>query len=307
MNCFTSDAARDQFWAGTYDPLHEGPRRRPTSARSLELARRCGQVNGDLLDHISTADTTRDLDALRGMVGDDLLTYVGLSYGTVIGQTYINLFPKRIRAMVLDGIVDPVTVHEERRDSGRQPGRGAFDAVFSTFLELCESAGAGHCALAGHGETVAQRVARVFATAKRSLDPGAALRPARRPRLCRLDSRRLQPAQDPSRLGRLRRGPQCCGGGRRISNWRTWRALSGPRLVFAGATTSSCDLVPRRSGPQTLPVLAQCHPEVHRRRARSTDRCWGGGCGHRARRTGRGRVTIGMPARGAPSPRRRSS
>ena len=65
-------------------------------------------MNGDLLDHISTGDTARDLDALRKAVGDRLLTYVGLSYGSMIGQTYANLFPGRVRAMMLDGIVDAV-------------------------------------------------------------------------------------------------------------------------------------------------------------------------------------------------------
>jgi len=72
--------------------------------------------------------------------------------------------------MVLDGIVDPVayTKSAEARVNNQS---GAFDAVFATFLELCESAGAGHCALAGHGETVAQRVARVFATARKSTIP----------------------------------------------------------------------------------------------------------------------------------------
>ena len=169
VNCFTSDAARDQFWQGSTIPITR-TESKAFQRKTLDLARRCGQVNGDLLDHISTADTARDLDALRGMVGDDLLTYVGLSYGSMVGQTYINLFPTHIRAMVLDGIVDPVdyTKSAEARVNNQS---GAFDAVFATFLELCESAGAGHCALAGHGETVAQRVARVFATARKSTIP----------------------------------------------------------------------------------------------------------------------------------------
>ena len=175
MNCFTSDAARDQFGAGTTIPITKDESK-AYQRKTTDLARRCGQVNGDLLDHIATADTARDLDALRDMVGDDLLTYVGMSYGSMIGQTYINLFPNHIRAMVLDGIVDPVeyTKSAEARVTNQS---SAFDAVFGTFQELCESAGAGQCALAGHRdraghpETVAQRVARVIDTAKRSTIP----------------------------------------------------------------------------------------------------------------------------------------
>ena len=169
VNCFTSDAARDQFWAGASIPFTKAASK-AYQRKTVDLARRCGQVNGDLLDHISTADTARDLDALRGLVGDDLLTYVGLSYGSMIGQTYINLFPTHIRAMVLDGIVDPVEYTKSAEARVTNQG-GSFDAVFGTFLELCESAGAGHCALAGHGETVAKRVARVFDTARRSSIP----------------------------------------------------------------------------------------------------------------------------------------
>ena len=76
--------------------------------KTVELARRCGEVSGELLSHITTADTARDLEALRKLVGDRKLTYVGLSYGSMIGQTYANLFPGRVRAMMLDGIVDAV-------------------------------------------------------------------------------------------------------------------------------------------------------------------------------------------------------
>jgi pimeloyl-ACP methyl ester carboxylesterase len=71
-------------------------------------------VSGELLSHISTADTARDLDTLRKLVGDRKLTHVGLSYGSMIGQTYANLFPGRVRAMMLDGIVDRSTSHQRR-------------------------------------------------------------------------------------------------------------------------------------------------------------------------------------------------
>ena len=127
-------------------------------------------MNGDLLDHISTGDTARDLDALRKAVGDRLLTYVGLSYGSMIGQTYANLFPGRVRAMMLDGIVDAVnyTTSAETRTAGDV---ASTDEVFDQFMALCQRAGPAGCALAGHGEPVAQRVAKLFAQASRSPIP----------------------------------------------------------------------------------------------------------------------------------------
>src|SRR3954466_11861600 len=88
----------------------------------------------------------------------------------MLGQTYANLFPDRVRAMLLDGLVDPVasTASAESRTVN---GVAATDEVFDQFLTLCQSAGPDRCALAGHGETVEQRVAQVFATARRAPIP----------------------------------------------------------------------------------------------------------------------------------------
>ena len=75
----------------------------------------CDSVAGPLIEHMSTKDVARDLDLLRAAVGDEKLTYVGFSYGTLLGATYANLFPKRTRALVLDGNVDPrLRLHRRR-------------------------------------------------------------------------------------------------------------------------------------------------------------------------------------------------
>ena len=60
-----------------------------------------------LLAHVSTLDTARDLDRLRAALGLAQLNYMGGSYGTYLGERYLELFPERVRAMVLDGVVDP--------------------------------------------------------------------------------------------------------------------------------------------------------------------------------------------------------
>ena len=119
VECFTNEPAQARFWAGVSIP--STPAESDAYQRkTVELARRCGEVSGELLSHITTADTARDLDALRQAVGDAELTYVGLSYGTMIGQIYANLFPGRVRAMVLDGLVDAVEHHHQRRGEDRQ-------------------------------------------------------------------------------------------------------------------------------------------------------------------------------------------
>ncbi|NLA37255.1 MAG: alpha/beta hydrolase [Actinobacteria bacterium] len=68
---------------------------------------RPGTPDARLLAHLGTDDVARDLEALRLAVGDEQLTYLGFSYGTLIGQRYLEQFPTSVRAMVLDGVVDP--------------------------------------------------------------------------------------------------------------------------------------------------------------------------------------------------------
>ena len=149
VRCFRDERARSDFFRNWAIPTTR-PAQRRYVGRTARLARRCGRLSGPILRHMSTADTARDLDYLRRLVADRRLSYLGISGGTFIGQTYANMFPRRVRAMVLDGVLDPVHytkgtqanyVHELRYT----------DRAFAGFLSLCESAGPARCALAGHG------------------------------------------------------------------------------------------------------------------------------------------------------------
>jgi pimeloyl-ACP methyl ester carboxylesterase len=101
---------------------------------------------------MSTGDVVRDLDLLRRAVGDRRLTYLGFSYGSYIGNTYANLFPRRIRALVIDGVLDP-----RLWSSGWQirSDRVATQEEFDEFLRLCKAAGA-RCAFAAGRNTAAR-------------------------------------------------------------------------------------------------------------------------------------------------------
>ncbi|MGA8118059.1 MAG: alpha/beta hydrolase [Actinocatenispora sp.] len=169
VRCFTSRAAEARFWQGVSIPSTPAEST-AYERKTVELAPRCGKVSGNLLSHITTADTARDLEALRTLVGDPKLTYVGLSYGSLIGQTYENLLPGRVRAMMLDGIVDAVDATTSMETNVGNAVSSA-DEVFRQFVKLCQNAGPARCALAGHGETVARRVAELFATARRAPIP----------------------------------------------------------------------------------------------------------------------------------------
>jgi pimeloyl-ACP methyl ester carboxylesterase len=86
VRCFADAGERASFWQDLPMPTTRREERRYL-AKTIALARRCGEQNGQLLAHISTADTARDLDHLRRLVGDRQLTYFGESFGTLIGQT----------------------------------------------------------------------------------------------------------------------------------------------------------------------------------------------------------------------------
>ncbi len=70
-------------------------------------ARACGKAGGDLLAHLRTEDTVRDMDLIRRALGAEQINYYGFSYGTMLGQVYATMFPDKVRRMVLDGVVDP--------------------------------------------------------------------------------------------------------------------------------------------------------------------------------------------------------
>jgi pimeloyl-ACP methyl ester carboxylesterase len=72
----------------------------------MKFGQSCLRRSGALLEHISTMETVRDLDLLRGLVGDAKINYFGSSYGTKIGALYAELFPQRVGRIVLDGAVN---------------------------------------------------------------------------------------------------------------------------------------------------------------------------------------------------------
>jgi pimeloyl-ACP methyl ester carboxylesterase len=97
------------------------------------LAAGCQQRAGQLLPHVSTKDAARDIDVLRGIVGDPQLYYLGMSYGTYLGATYAELFPKNVGRLVLDGAVDPA-ISSEQLAMAQAKG---FDKALDAFAEDC--------------------------------------------------------------------------------------------------------------------------------------------------------------------------
>ncbi|MEO9322662.1 alpha/beta hydrolase [Nocardioides sp. C4-1] len=119
------------------------------------LRRSCASRGSRLLGHASTADVARDMDLVRRALGESQLTYYGISYGSYLGATYAALFPSRVRALVVDGVLDPVawsTGNRSRAASTPQTtrlrsGYGAYEALTSALTE-CDRVGPRRCAIA---------------------------------------------------------------------------------------------------------------------------------------------------------------
>ncbi|MFW6692958.1 alpha/beta hydrolase [Streptomyces sp. MAR4 CNX-425] len=97
------------------------------------FAQGCQQRTGKLLGHVSTEEAARDMDVFRAVLGDKKLTYVGASYGTMLGATYAGLFPQRTGRLVLDGAMDPsLTARQLNLDQN-----AGFTTAFDAFAEDC--------------------------------------------------------------------------------------------------------------------------------------------------------------------------
>ena len=110
---------------------------------SAEYVDDCAEGFGDLLPHVGTVDVATDMDVVRAAMGDEQLSYLGFSYGTVIGQVYADLFPDRVRSMILDGVVElGPTGLETAHDQA-----AGFETALGRFVQYCDAAEG--CAVAG--------------------------------------------------------------------------------------------------------------------------------------------------------------
>lgn len=101
-----SDKRFDAFAASDPDPDNAAE---ITAFRHLttELGAACEKNSGELAAHVSTEEAARDMDVVRALLGRRTMDWFGASYGTQLGATYAQLFPKTVDRMVLDGAVDP--------------------------------------------------------------------------------------------------------------------------------------------------------------------------------------------------------
>ena len=95
-------------------PVSEPVYRSPTPAEFDALARAngaffhsCLAATGELMAHLSAVDTAADIERIRQALSpnEGLVAYAG-SYGTVYAAAYLERYGDRVKAMVLDAVVD---------------------------------------------------------------------------------------------------------------------------------------------------------------------------------------------------------
>lgn len=155
LQCLT-DPQLDTFIAtdGTPDTPAE---QQEILSQGEALGAGCQKADPALLGHVSTREAARDLDVLRAVLGDDKLTYLGKSYGTLLGSTYAGLFPTRVGRMVLDGVLDPASTPLEVA-KGQAEG---FQLALLSFLTDCR--GRKDCPLSGSSAEAETRLESLVA------------------------------------------------------------------------------------------------------------------------------------------------
>ncbi|GAA3012995.1 alpha/beta hydrolase [Streptosporangium longisporum] len=132
-------------------------------AHNRAVGESCLAATGPLLRNVDTVSVARDFDAVRAALGEKKISFLGKSYGTILGTEYAGLFPGRVRTMVLDGAVDHgMSSRRLVTDATR-----AVEDSFDRFVEWCDRTTS--CPL--HGRDVARVWDRLVAGAERTPVP----------------------------------------------------------------------------------------------------------------------------------------
>jgi pimeloyl-ACP methyl ester carboxylesterase len=154
----------DAFYAVDRDPQNAaGVAKNVSASRAFVAA--CEHHSDALLPYLATEETVRDLDSIRTALGEQQISYLGFSYGTLIGALYADQYPAHVRAMVLDGVVDPARSYAQSAIDQAD----SFDASLQAFFTHCRTAD--NCAFA-HGSDPAAAYDDLVAQVRAEPVPG---------------------------------------------------------------------------------------------------------------------------------------
>lgn len=106
----------------------------------------CRAANQPVFDHADTGVGAQDMDAVRRALGEEKISYHGISYGTLLGQQYAERYGRHVRAMVLDSNID----HSVDLRHFTVDRAASAEASFLRFVRWCDATTA--CVL--HGQDV---------------------------------------------------------------------------------------------------------------------------------------------------------
>ncbi|MFD6967102.1 alpha/beta hydrolase [Streptomyces sp. NPDC059979] len=141
--------------------------------QGADFATACRQRSGDLVPFVGTGSNAKDIDLLRQALGEETLSFYGRSFGSHVGTVYAAQFPRRVRAMVLDGAYDPRR-YADVPYAYDGPQFVALDAAVGRFLDWC----AQNATTCGFGEG---RPRQAFEQLKRALDADPVITASGRP------------------------------------------------------------------------------------------------------------------------------
>ncbi|KAF8738369.1 MEROPS serine peptidase family S33, partial [Rhizoctonia solani] len=169
-DCFKTGTEENAFWEGTIPRAGLEARGNFTDQRDLdafyeqedevdvlleELGKRCVAYSPDTFQYIGTAAAARDMVAMHDVLegSNKPVDYWGLSYGTVVGIYFVNMFPDRVGRVVLDGVVDPEYWANRPAHEMWRIKTESTDEALTGFLTACAAAGPSGCALATKNST----------------------------------------------------------------------------------------------------------------------------------------------------------
>jgi pimeloyl-ACP methyl ester carboxylesterase len=166
VRCFATAAEQEAFFGAL--PAFPVKAEIPAwLAAYRDYTSRCARVAGPIVDHSSTANFVRDLDLLRQAVGDPGFSFLGYSYGSQVGSTYAAMFPSRVRAVVIDGVVDSVAWSTGYGGTGsllpittRLKSAEGASATLGAFFRTCAAAGPARCSFADPGASAGELSAK---------------------------------------------------------------------------------------------------------------------------------------------------
>lgn len=137
-----TDAEREELLARDSDPdLPGGAPRADLERDARDLAEACARANDETyLAHLATDDVAGDMDRVRAALREEQVSFLGSSYGTLLGATYAQLFPSAVRAMVLDGPLHPTRWQSDPLGTSDDQTASA-ERQLDLYFETCRAEG----------------------------------------------------------------------------------------------------------------------------------------------------------------------